>query len=90
MVRMFIRHKVNEYKTWRKAYDGFDAERHTMGVTGHAVFQTAGDPLDLTIWHDFATLDKAKAFAASQKLKDVMAKAGVKTAPDIWFTTEAG
>jgi hypothetical protein len=89
MIRMFIRHKVNEYGAWRKAYDGFDTERRTMGVTGHAVFQAAGDPTDVTIWHDFAALDKAKSFAASERLKDVMKNAGVKTAPDIWFTAEA-
>jgi hypothetical protein len=89
MIRMFIRHKINDYGTWRKAYDAFDAERRTLGVTGAAVFQTAGDPSDVTVWHDFATLDKAKSFAASQRLKDVMKNAGVKTAPEIWFASEA-
>jgi hypothetical protein len=89
MTRMFVRHKVNDYGVWRKAYDGFDAERRTLGVTGHAVFQAEGDPTDVTVWHDFAALDKAKSFAASQRLKDVMKDAGVKSVPDIWYTTEA-
>jgi hypothetical protein len=41
-------------------------------VKGDAVFQTAGDPTDVTVWHDFETLAKAKKFAGSQHLKDVM------------------
>ena len=89
MIRMFIRHKVKDYRAWRKGYDGFDAERRTMGVKGAAVFQTAGDPTDVTVWHDFETLAKAKHFAGSQHLKDVMKHAGVKSVPKLWFASEA-
>jgi hypothetical protein len=53
------------------------------------VFQTAGDPTDVTVWHDFETLAKAKKFAGSQHLKDVMKHAGVKSVPKIWFASEA-
>lgn len=38
MVRMFVRHKVNDYTVWRTAYDAFETERPGFGVTGHAVF----------------------------------------------------
>ncbi len=89
MVRLFVRHNVADYKTWRKVYDEFDAERRTMGVSGHAVFQSVDDPNDVTVWHDFSTPDQAKRFASSQKLKETMAKAGVKGAPQIWFANEA-
>jgi hypothetical protein len=89
MARLFVRHNVTDYKVWRKAYDDFDSERRSMGVTGHAVFQSADDPNDVTAWHDFSTLEKAKSFASSTRLKEVMGKAGVKGAPQIWFVNEA-
>jgi hypothetical protein len=89
MARLFVRHAVADYKTWRKAYDDFDAERKTMGVTAHAVFQSVDDPNDVTAWHDFSSADAAKAFAANPRLKEIMAGAGVKSAPDIWFVNEA-
>jgi ABC-type sugar transport system substrate-binding protein len=88
-VRLYVRHEVSNYATWRKAYDGFDATRRKMGVTAQAVYQSLDDPNDITITHDFASAAKAKAFAVSVELKAAMEKAGVKGAPQIWFTTRA-
>ncbi len=34
MVRLFVRHAVSDYTTWRKHYDSFDDERRGMGVAG--------------------------------------------------------
>lgn len=89
MVRMFVRHPVNDFATWKQAYDAFDDERKGLGVTGDAVFQVAGDPNDVTVWHDFESLEAAQAFADNPRLKEVMDDAGVAGPPDIWFTTQA-
>ena len=89
MARLFVRHSVTNYKTWRQAYDAFDSERKSLGVTGHAVFQSADDPNEVTAWHDFATIDGARRFASSSRLKDVMERAGVMGVPQIWFVNEA-
>lgn len=85
MVRMFARHTVRDYRAWRKAYNAFDKERTTMGVTGHAVYRSVAKPNDITVFHDFSSLRKAKAFANSRRLKEVMKGAGVTSAPTIWF-----
>ena len=89
MTRMFVRHKVNDFAAWRKAYDDFDATRNSMGVTGHAIFQAADDPNDITAYHDFDSLEKAQAFAGSSELREAMGKAGVASQPDIWFANPA-
>lgn len=89
MAVLFVRHKVDDFKTWKKGYDDFDAERQSLGVTGHGVFQLDGDPNDVTVYHEFATMEAAKAFATSDRLKEVMDEAGVQGAPDIWFTNQA-
>jgi quinol monooxygenase YgiN len=89
MIRLFVRHSVADFPTWRQAYDDFDAERQGMGVTGHAVFQSADDPNDVTIFHDFESMETAQAFMASARLRAVMEKAGVSGEPSIWFTTPA-
>ena len=88
-VRMFIRHEVTDYATWRKAYNAFDATRRKLGVTGQAVYQSLDNANDVTVTHDFKTADKARAFASSPDLKTTMEKAGVKGTPQIWFTTSA-
>jgi hypothetical protein len=89
MVRLFVRHKVSNYAKWRKVYDAFDKERPAMGVLGDAVFRSTDDRNDVTVWHDFATTRKAKAFASSAKLRAAMREAGVRGAPMIWISTEA-
>lgn len=86
---MFVRHPVQDYTVWRKFYDDFDEERRSMGVVGDAVYQAADDPNDVTVWHDFESLETAQAFASADRLKEVMQEAGVAGPPDIWFTTEA-
>ena len=88
MTRLFIRHSVRDYDQWRKHYEAFGEKRDTMGVTGAAVFRSPEDPGDVTVWHDFATLEKAQAFAASPKLKAAMAGAGVVSAPQFWFAEQ--
>jgi hypothetical protein len=86
MATLFVRHAVADFGKWKQAYDAFDAERKTMGVTSHGVYQGDGDPNDVTVYHEFGTMDAAKSFAGSARLKEVMADAGVQGAPTIWFT----
>jgi hypothetical protein len=88
MIRMLVRHSVQNYGTWRKAYNSFDAERKTMGVVGDDVYQAVDDPNDVTVYHDFNTRQQAETFATSQRLKEVMKNAGVTGQPNIWFVKE--
>jgi hypothetical protein len=85
MATLFVRHTVADYAAWRKVYDEFDAKRRSMGVTSDGVYQLDGNPNDITAYHEFASMDAAKAFAASSELREAMASAGVVGAPDIWF-----
>ncbi len=87
MVRMFVRHHVTDYATWRPVYDSIDQERQGMGVTAAAVYRSVADPNDITISHDFASEDAAQSFVSSPLLREAMQRAGVQGAPDIWFTT---
>jgi hypothetical protein len=85
---MFVRHKVKDYSAWRKGYDAFEANRIKLGARGHAVYRDVDDANDVTAWHDFDTVEAAKAFASSNELKAAMKDAGVAGAPTIWFTRQ--
>ena len=89
MIRLFVRHRVTDYPTWRKVYDEFDAERRSLGAVDHAVFQSVGDPSDVTVWTDFETSAAAESFASSPQLRAAMEKAGVDGAPQIWSVNAA-
>ena len=89
MVRLMARHQVKDYAAWRKVYDDFDTTRRGMGVTAAAVFQSVDDPNDVTVTHDFASADAAKAFAGSAEVRSAMERAGVAGPPNMWFVSEA-
>ena len=89
MATLFVRHTVADYAAWRRIFDDFAATQNALGVTAKAVYRGADDASDITVTHDFATLEAAKAFAGSQELKAAMHDAGVTSAPTIWFTTRA-
>jgi hypothetical protein len=74
---MFVRHAVADYKTWRKAYDDFASFQNVNGVKAEAVYQAADNPNDITVTHDFATLEVAQAFAKRDELKKAMQSGGV-------------
>jgi quinol monooxygenase YgiN len=86
LATLFARHTVSDYASWKKFYDGFDATRKSMGVTSDGVYQAAANPNDLTIYHEFGSLEAAEAFVNSPELKSAMQQAGVVGAPDIWIT----
>jgi hypothetical protein len=85
MVRLYVRHSVQDYGVWREHYDAFDSERQGFGVVDHAVYQAVDDPNDVTLWHDFGDLDTARAFVDSERLREVMGAAGVVGEPQLWF-----
>ena len=86
MIRMFVRHSVEDFATWKQAYDAFAEERKDLGVVGDAVFKSIDDLNEVTVWHDFEHIESANAFAGSTRLREVMAEAGVVGEPTIWFT----
>lgn len=88
MATMFVRHEVKDFDAWKKAYDAFDNDRKSMGVTSHGVYQLEGNPNDVTVFHKFENMGAAKKFADSDRLKEVMKGAGVVGNPDFWFTNE--
>ena len=87
-VRMYIHHEVNDYAAWLKVYNDFDPTKRKLGVTGQAAYRSIDNPNDVTVTHDFRSVEKARAFAASAELKAAMEKAGVKGAPQVWLTTK--
>lgn len=89
MATMFVRHQVADYAAWRRVYDGLAPTQKARGVLAETVYQAADDPNNVTVTHEFATLDAARAFAGSSELKQAMGAAGVQGAPAIWFANRA-
>ena len=89
MARMFARHPVSDFASWYEGYKNAADFREKNGVTAGKVYQNADDPNDVTVVHDFATADEAKAFVGNEELKKIMMEIGVAGPPTIWITEEA-
>lgn len=89
MATLFVRHTAEDYAAWRQVYDGFAPTARTLGVRADSVYQAAGNPNDITVTHEFDSLEAAQAFAGSSALRETMHTAGVVGAPTIWFATRA-
>jgi hypothetical protein len=87
MATMFVRHEVTDYAAWKQIYDDFKPTQKRLGVTADVVYRAADNQNDITVTHEFATLDAARKFAASDELHSAMSKAGVVAAPSIWFAS---
>lgn len=89
MARMFVRHDVQDFTRWKQGYDEAAGLQREAGVTSESAYQSADDPNDVTVIHDFDSIDSARAFAASPELKEAMGQLGVIGKPQIWFTERA-
>jgi hypothetical protein len=80
-----IHHKVKDYATWRKGYDGHEKSRLSAGITNGRVFRSAEDPNDVVVLLDVIDVAKARTWCGSDDLKAVMQKSGVIGSPSIRF-----
>ena len=86
MGMMIVRHKVRDYGQWRPVFDGHAEMQKAAGLSNPRVYHSAdSNKSEIVVVFDTDDTRKAKEFAASIDLKEVMAKAGVLDAPTIYF-----
>ena len=89
MAYTIVRHKVNDYATWRKVFDDFESVRKEGGEKSAVVIQVDGDPNDVIVINTWESMETAKAFFGQGALKEAMQNAGVTGPPDFVFGNEA-
>ena len=65
MATLFVKHTVADYKKWRKGFDEFQSHAAEHGIKSAAVYQSAGNPNEVTVTHDFASVAAARTRALS-------------------------
>jgi hypothetical protein len=86
---LIVRHRVADFDSWKKAFDGFVETRRQHGWTSAIVYRDATDPNMVTIVNRVKDLDGAKRYGSSDGLRDAMSKMGVQGPPEIYFVEEA-
>jgi quinol monooxygenase YgiN len=86
---LIARHEVEDHATWRVGYDAAEGLRQEHGCSRAQILVDPANRNDITVIHEFPTLEAAQAFAGSSELRDAMGRAGVKGAPRIEIAVEA-
>ena len=73
---------VKDYATWEKAFDMDSLYRKDNGLELIVIGRNNANPNNLLIAFSAEDVQKAKAFTAEPKLKDLMNKSGVISKPD--------
>lgn len=78
-----IIHEVDNFDTWKAAFDEHAETRTKAGIIGHAVNRAADNENQVVVLIQAEKAEELTAFLGSEDLKAVMAKAGVKGEPEI-------
>jgi len=79
-----VRHRVANYSKWKAGYDGHDSARRAAGLSNYVLARgLAKDSNMVMVVLKADNVVKAKEFASSKDLGDIMKKAGVVGQPAI-------
>jgi heme-degrading monooxygenase HmoA len=88
MPLLLIRHKITNYGAWKPVFDEHGMTRRANGSQGGRIFRCADDPYEVVILLEWDNLERARLFADSDDLREVMDRAGVTDRPDFWFLAD--
>lgn len=86
MTTLAVRHSVNDFDTWKSAFDGHASVRDSHGATAARVLHDGNAVLVII---DFPDAASAQAFMADPSLATAMAEGGVVGAPEVSILVEA-
>jgi heme-degrading monooxygenase HmoA len=88
MTNVLVRYQVANYYAWRAVFDAALESRHRHGEVSCRIFHAAGDADDLILFFEWDSLERARAYFASEEMKAQLEKAGVEGPPRVEFATE--
>ena len=88
MIHVLVHHEVADYLAWKAVFDSALDWRQKNGERSCRIFRSAGNVNDLTLFFEWESLERARAFMLPTNSKTRMATAGVKGPPRVDFLTE--
>lgn len=89
MPAVLIRHRQQDFETWKAAFDDHESFRRAHGARSERVFRNADDPNETLVLLEWDDLDAARAFSQSPELREKMQEAGVTGPPEVVFLDDA-
>jgi quinol monooxygenase YgiN len=88
MSRFLVIHTVEDYEKWKSVFDEHARTRQEYGGKGATLFRNADNPNNIVLLWDWESAQKAREFAQSDSLREVMQRAGVQGMPTVIFLDE--
>lgn len=85
MAYLLVRHNVADYATWKTGYDAHAPARANAGLRELHLLRSIDNENEVVVLFAAEDVEKARAFAASQDLRETMQRVGVVGKPDIYF-----
>ncbi|PSU50293.1 hypothetical protein C9J12_06060 [Photobacterium frigidiphilum] len=85
MIKVFIKHKVENASKWRVAFDDFLTQRQSAGELSYSVGHVPNELNVICLIFEWDTVDNASVFLKSQELKEAMQAATVIEEPEIFI-----
>jgi hypothetical protein len=85
MASLFVKHTVADYGAWKAVFDEHETVRKQYGFSGHSVHRDPQNANIVIVALRVSDLGRAREFAASDSLREVMMRAGVQGMPEQWF-----
>ena len=86
---LLVHHRVADFDTWKAGFDDHEDVRRAHGFLAHRLNVGADDPNDVRVYLAISDLEKAREFAASDELREIMQEVGVISPPHFTWATPA-
>ena len=78
-----VSHKVEDFNSWKKVYDGFESIRERFGVKEQLLLQASEDQNHVLVVGE-GDLSAIQEFLQSSELQEGMKSAGVSSEPNLF------
>jgi hypothetical protein len=84
---VIVHHPVADFDAWKVGFDAHEGARRAAGILGHHINRGRDDAHDVSIYLAVSDIDRARAFAESDDLKNTMRDVGVTGPPTLTWVT---
>lgn len=92
MAKVIVRVKVKDYDKWHSFFTSDEATkfRENSGMQGYQIFCAENDPNDISMIHTWDDIDRARKFAQSPQLQEMIKRSGVLEGPSVYLFKDSG
>jgi len=82
---VIVQHNVDDWDTWKSAFDQSEDARRSASALGHHINRGENDSNAIDVYMAIGDVDKAKAFLASDDIREAMKSGGVQGTPEVMW-----